>query len=202
MKKLITQEGFGIVALTTLLIPQIAHTVYVFQVNSQYTNPWFGWMYALGVELAILIFTVKGWRKTALAYLLGTVAHNLVYQFWPESIVSAVLICLMLSATIYSFSHLFYSKQKEEKEVVIPEPVRQMAAQLVAFKERGIAIHPQPYRCPACQKTFGSAKELNGHVSGHKQKGDWQADAYGNWEQQIERNVEFLKQQAQANKAA
>ena len=60
MKRLITREWFGIVALTIILIPQVAHTVYVFQANSQYSDPWFAWCYAIGVDLAILIFTVKG----------------------------------------------------------------------------------------------------------------------------------------------
>ncbi len=55
MKQIITKEWFGILALTIILIPQVAHTVYVFSENSQYDNPWFAWFYAAGVDLAILI---------------------------------------------------------------------------------------------------------------------------------------------------
>ena len=200
MKKLITTEGFGIVALSVLLIPQIAHTVYVFQVNSQYTNPWFGWCYATGVELAILIFTVKGWKRTALLYLAGTMAHNLVYQFWPESVLSSVLVGLMLSATIYSFSHLFYAERpaSDNEAMALSDATRALAVKLSAYEERGIAWVPQPYTCPACRKAFGSSRELNGHISGHKQKGDWQADQYGPWEEENEARVSYLDTQEEA----
>lgn len=42
MRKFIINEAFGIIALVVLLIPQVAHTVFVFEVNSHYDNPWFG----------------------------------------------------------------------------------------------------------------------------------------------------------------
>ena len=203
MKNFITKEGFGVVALTVLLIPQIAHTVYVFQTNSQYSNPWFSYCYAIGVEGAILIFTVKGWKRTALGYLAGTLAHNLVYQFWPDSQISGVLICIMLSATIYSFSHLFYSEKKDTAERSVLSPQQQkMAAHLVALEQRGIALVPQPYTCPECQKAFGSSKELNGHISGHKQKGDWKADQYGEWERKMQENVAYLSKEKSPLKVA
>lgn len=184
MKKFILNEAFGIFALSLLLIPQVAHTIYVFKINSQYANPWFGWCYAVGVDLAILIFTVKGWTKTAYAYFAGTLAHNLVYQFYPNSVLSAVLICVMLSATIFSFSHLFYHKKEVigDKDTAL-EP--QLSAELLridAAMESGIRFEAQPYLCPQCNASFSSTKKLNGHISGHKQVDEWFADSYGDWE--------------------
>lgn len=170
MRKFILNEAFGILALTILLIPQIAHTVYVFKINSQYDNPWFGWCYAIGVDLAILIFTVKGWIRTAIAYFLGTLAHNLAYQFWPESMWSAMLICLMLSGTIFSFSHLFYFKKDADNRNGSAEEPQDTTEtkQLTAALDAGIRFEPQPCLCPECGESFTSNKKLNGHISGHK----------------------------------
>jgi hypothetical protein len=186
MRKFILNEAFGIVALTVLLIPQIAHTIYVFKINSQYTDPWFGWCYAIGIDLAILIFTVKGWTRTAYAYFVGTLAHNLVYQFYPESIWSSILICVMLSATIFSFSHLFYHKDEavERNDSALEPQASAMLLRLTANMEAGICYEAQPYLCPECKQSFASTKKLNGHISGHKQKDMWFVESYDNWEEE------------------
>ncbi|TGV03586.1 C2H2-type zinc finger protein [Flavivirga rizhaonensis] len=194
MKKFILNEAFGILALTVLLIPQIAHTIYVFKINSHYADPWFGWCYAIGVDLAILIFTVKGWTRTAYAYFVGTLAHNLVYQFYPQSVWSSVLICIMLSATIFSFSHLFYHKDKAHNHKDTAEQPQATAESLrmSAAIEAGIRFEAQPYVCPQCSESFVNAKKLNGHISGHKQKGEWQPDQYeASWEQENKRRFEM-----------
>lgn len=184
MRKFILNEAFGIVALTVLLIPQIAHTIYVFKINSQYTDPWFGWCYAIGIDLAILIFTVKGWTRTAYAYFAGTLAHNLVYQFYPESIWSSILICIMLSATIFSFSHLFYHKDKavDRNDTALELQASAILLRLTANMEAGICYEAQPYLCPECNQSFANTKKLNGHISGHKQKDMWFVENYDNWE--------------------
>jgi hypothetical protein len=192
MKAFIVKEGFGIVVLTILLIPQIAHTVYVFNLNSQYRDPWFGWFYAVGVDSAVLIFTVKGWRKTAIVYLVGTFAHNVVYQFWPESIASSLLICVMLSATIYCFSHLFYSRP--EKKIDIEKSPREKEAMLLAeAKANGILIVALPFQCPECKEGFPNAKKLNGHISGHKSKNQWRSEKYAGWEKQNSERATLLE---------
>ncbi|WP_346881272.1 C2H2-type zinc finger protein [uncultured Algibacter sp.] len=191
MRKFILNEAFGIIALSVLLIPQIAHTIYVFKINSQYHDPWFSWCYAIGVDLAILIFTVKGWTKTAYAYFIGTLAHNLVYQFYPESIWSSILICIMLSATIFSFSHLFYHKDKavERNDTAVQPQASAEALRLTALIEAGISFEAQPFLCPECKQSFVNSKKLNGHISGHKQKDEWLAETYGSWENEnLERN--------------
>lgn len=195
MKRLITREWFGIVALTIILIPQVAHTVYVFQANSQYSDPWFAWCYAIGVDLAILIFTVKGWKRTALIYLLGTIAHNLVYQFYPESIYGAILVGVMLSGTIFSFSHLFYATESHVQK----DQEKSLKALFAYLKVQNIEFELKPHKCPECDKAFTNAKQLNGHISGHKQTDSWQDEDYGDWES--ENHVrEHLLQQIHTNK--
>ena len=196
MRKFILNEAFGILSLAILLIPQIAHTVFIFKANSHYPDPWFAWCYAIGVDMAILIFTVKGWIRTAIVYFFGTLAHNLVYQFYPESIWSAGLICIMLSGTVFSFSHLFYFKQKANKrnETADQPPVTTEALQVSSALKAGIHFEAQPYLCPECGESFINTKKLNGHISGHKQKGEWQPERYGNWELKNEQRATLMKQ--------
>ncbi len=195
MRKLVLNEAFGIIALAILLIPQVAHTVYVFKVNSHYSDPWFAWCYAVGVDLAILIFTVKGWTRTAVVYFLGTLCHNLVYQFWPESAWSAALVCLMLSGTILSFSHLFFQQAAPDRTATATEKQNTAAAaQLSAARAAGIRFEIKPYLCPECDEAFTSSKKLNGHVSGHKQKDEWFPDNYGSWETENEQRAVLAAQ--------
>ena len=184
MRKFIINEAFGIAALILLLIPQVAHTVFIFKANSQYHDPWFAWCYAVGVDLAILIFTVKGWIRTAILYFFGTLAHNLVYQFWPESIWSAILIGLMLSGTLFSFSHLFYFRKQadERKDTATQLQPSAEALRVSAALDAGIRFEAQPYMCAECGEAFAHPRQLNGHVSGHKQKGEWFSEKYGEWE--------------------
>lgn len=195
MRKVILNETFGIIALALLLIPQVAHTVYVFKVNSHYDNPWFSWCYALGIDLAILIFTVKGWIRTAIVYFLGTLAHNLVYQFLPDSLWSASLICLMLSGTILSFSHLFFQHGAVDRSVTATDPQpTALEMQISAALKAGIRFEVLPYQCPACGEAFASSKKLNGHISGHKQKEEWSPQTYNDWEAENEKRSSLLTQ--------
>ncbi len=189
MKKIIETDVFGILTMSVLLIPQIAHTLYVFEANSHYEQPWFSYCYAVGVDLAILIFTVKGWLKTALAYLFATLAHNLVYQFMPQSVWSGVLISAMQSVTLYSFSHLFFNKKTEELELgKVPKQVLKIYNAMQA----GVRFKAQPYQCPECQESFSSSKQLNGHISAHKAKGEWKPESYGAWEEDNEQRAELV----------
>ena len=195
MRKFILNEAFGIFALLLLLIPQIAHTIYVFNINSQYTNPWFSWSYAVGVDLAILIFTVKGWMRTAYAYFAGTLALNLVYQFYPNSALASILICVMLSGTIFSFSHLFYHKSNADKRKESEEEKRFSAEvlRIDALVKAGVHFEAQPFLCPECNESFANAKQLNGHISGHKMKGEWNVENYGNWEEENLKRLQLTK---------
>ncbi|MDN5201164.1 hypothetical protein QQ008_07320 [Fulvivirgaceae bacterium BMA10] len=181
MKKLIMTEYFGIIVLLVALIPQIAHTVYVFKINSHYPEPWFAWCYAIGVDLAILIFTVRGWIWTAVAYLMATLAHNIAYQFFPQSDISSILIGITLSATIFSFSHIFYSGSKKRNESADDDALIDLGKRIESAVQSGIHIEAHPYLCPCCGLTFPTSKKLNGHISGHKMKGEWDEDKYGDW---------------------
>lgn len=183
MKKIIEKEVFGILAMTILLIPQIAHTVYVFEANSHYEHPWFSWCYALGVDLAILIFTVKGWLRTAFIYLFATLAHNLAYQFMPEGVVSSILISVVQSATLFSFCHLFFKKETPVSEEPIHDPpISEELLEIQGAIEVGVRFTPQPFICPECQESFSTLEELEDHIAIHQKKGEWTPEQYGAWE--------------------
>ena len=196
MKDIITKQYFGILALLIALIPQVAHTVYVYSENGHYSDPWFAWCYAIAVDLAILIFTVRGWIWTALAYLLVTLAHNLAYQFLPKGIESSILIAVTQSATIFSFSHVFYvARKKRNRNDITLEPAKlELVKRIISMMESGIYFEPQPYHCPACTCRYPTAKKLNGHISGHKMRNEWQADQYGNWEGENRERADKLAQ--------
>ena len=168
----------GMLAMGMVLIPQIAHSLYLFEVNSRYHNPWFAWAYAVGVDLAIFIFTIKGWLKTALVYMFITLAHNLMYAFAPQSLWSNVLISSVQSLTLFSFTHLFFKRQDAtNSQVVLSETTIKMQHAIDA----GVSFEALPFECPQCQECFGTSKQLNGHISAHKAQGAWQPDHYGNW---------------------
>ncbi len=189
MKKLIINEGLGILAMSILLIPQIAHTLYVFEANSHYEHPWFSLCYAVGVDLAILIFTVKGWLRTAFAYLFATLAHNLVYQFMPEGALASILISVMQSATLFSFCHLFFKKAAPQTKGL---EVSKEAMKIHDAIQAGVCFEAQPHICPECDQPFSNSKQLNGHISGHKSRKEWKSKKYGNWKQGNDYRAELL----------
>ena len=195
MKKIILNEWFGVFALTLLLIPQIEHTVYLYQASSHFDDPWWAWCYALGIDLAILIFTVKGWVKTALAYLFGTYACNLFYQYWAHNSASGILIHLLLSGSIFLFSHLFFKQKADKRKADANEKQpSEKALQLTAALDVGIRFEAQPYLCPECGESFVNSKKLNGHISGHKQKENWHPERYGEWEKENQERAKILTQ--------
>ncbi|MDN5201154.1 C2H2-type zinc finger protein [Fulvivirgaceae bacterium BMA10] len=186
MKK--TYQFVGALALVILLVPQVKHTVYIFQNNSQHEDVWFAWCYAIGIDLAILIFTLKGWTWTAVGYLLATLGTNIVYQFFPVGMEAKILLSVLLSVTIFIFSHLY---KKEQEQV---EKSTQKNDILDKVNELGISIQVNPYKCPSCGKGYQTSKELNGHISGHKASkklNDWTPDQYGDWEKENELRAKF-----------
>lgn len=195
MKNFVKSEWFGIVSLIVILTPQIAHSVHLFQVNSSHAtaDPWYAWCYAIGVDLAILIFTVHGWKHTSLIFLAATLATNILY-FWPSgNLFGGILLSLMQSGTIYAYSHL-YVEQVEKKEETAKKAQEPSALERYEMaKAQGIHIEAQPYKCPQCGYTTATAKKLNGHISGHKQKGDWLEDGYKDWEKQNHRRAMIVQ---------
>ena len=184
--EIIGHEGFWLMALSILLIPQVASSVKVFAFNNaQYESPWFAWCYAIGIDLAILIFTVKGQLKIAFIYLLVMVAHALIGQFLPyKSSFGTILVHTTLPVTIFSFSHLFYYKKNKTHETQPQLTAEQ--AQLIAINAQGIHLEAQPYLCPECGFSTSSSKKLNGHISGHKATGEWHPESYGDWQKENE----------------
>ena len=195
-EKIINHESFWVLALSTLLIPQIASSVQVFAVNNvQYKSPWFAWCYAIGIDLTIIIFTIKGKLKVALIYLVIMLAHALVGQFYPEkSTYGMLLVHTTLPITIFSFSHLFYAKKKARENTANNLQLTAQAAQLATMVAQGIRIEPQAHICPQCGIGAATAKKLNGHISGHKQKDEWHPESYGAWEKENEQRAAALTQ--------
>lgn len=188
MKKI--YQFIGALALVILLVPQVKHTVYIFQNNSQHEDVWFAWCYAIGIDLAILIFTLKGWTWTAVGYLLATLGTNIVYQFFPVGIEAKILLSVLLSVTIFIFSHLYKKEQEQVAQSSQDNDILEKANEL------GISIQMNPYKCPSCGKAFQTAKELNGHISGHKSSrklNEWTPELYGDWEMKNERRAQFTK---------
>ena len=197
--KLISHEGFWLIALSILLIPQVASSFKVFAYNNaQYESPWFAWCYAVGIDLAILIFTVKGRLVIAFLYLLVMIAHALIGQFLPyQSSYGIFLVHTTLPITIFSFSHLFYyekRKEKQAKDTAASPQVSTEQAQLTAMIAQGIRLEPQAYLCPECGIGATTPKKLNGHISGHKMKGEWHPEKYGEWEKENEIRAAVLMQ--------
>jgi len=196
---IISHEGFWLMALSILLIPQVASSIKVFaHNNAQYENPWFAWCYAIGIDMAILIFTVKGRPVIAFFYLLVMIAHALIGQFLPlQSTYGVLLVHTTLPITIFSFSHLFYYEKKAENKrnesAELPQ-VSTEVAQLTAMIAQDIRIEPQPYLCPQCGLGATTSKKLNGHISGHKQKSEWLPEKYGDWENKNETRAAALLQ--------
>ncbi|TPN85825.1 C2H2-type zinc finger protein [Aquimarina algicola] len=181
----------GVLVILLLLMPQIAHTLYVFEVHSRYDNPWFAWCYAIGVDTAILIFTSKGWLRTAFAYFFATLAHNLVYLYNPDSIWSGLLVCINLSATLYALTHLFI-KKKTIPQMPHATGTLKKAIHIQHAIEAGIHFEAHPFECPECGKRFADNKQLNGHISVHKKQNEWKPEHYGNWEEQNQKRYQKL----------
>jgi hypothetical protein len=189
--KLIAHEGFWLMALSILLIPQVASSFKVFAYNNaQYESPWFAWCYAVGIDLAILIFTVKGRLVIAFLYLLVMIAHALIGQFLPyQSSYGIFLVHTTLPITIFSFSHLFYYEKRKSKQAEDTASLPQGSteqAHYTAMTAQGIRLEPQAYLCPECGLGATTAKKLNGHISGHKMKQEWHPENYGDWEKENE----------------
>ncbi len=195
----ISHEGFWIISLCTLLIPQVASSVQVFaNNNTQYDHPWFAWCYAIGIDLAVLIFSVRGKIVFALMYLVVMIVQALIGQLLPpKSIYGIVLVHTALPITIFTFTHLFYYRKKEQSErndSAEQPQVSAEVAQATAMLAQGIRLEPQAYLCPQCGVGAISSKKLNGHISGHKMKNEWFPDRYGDWETENEVRAALLAQ--------
>jgi hypothetical protein len=108
-----------------------------------------------------------------------------------------LLVHTTLPITIFSFSHLFYYEKKaasKRNDTAEQPQVSTEVAQLTAMIAQGIRIEPQPYLCPQCGLGATTPKKLNGHISGHKQKNDWNPEKYADWENKNEARAATLLQ--------
>lgn len=185
----------GLLALMMLLIPQVQHTIYVYENNSQHGPVWFSWCYAAGIDLAILIFTLRGWKRMAIGYLFATLATNIIYQFYPIGWLAKIVLSVLLSITIYFFSEL-YKREKQQKEVIKKQESEEDQNKQVFAKaiKMGIDVQINPYVCPECGEGFPTSKKLNGHISGHKAKKEWTPEKYGEWEKLNEERAKFIRE--------
>ncbi|WP_152538244.1 C2H2-type zinc finger protein [Aquimarina megaterium] len=163
----------------------------MFAENSHFENPWFSWCYAIGVDLAILIFGLSGWIKASLFYLFVMIAHNLLYVFMPVSDLSGILLSTIQAITVYSLCHLFI----ENVNINGLNGIANIPKEIIKIHKAmnaGVRFQPQPFICPECKESFATSKQLNGHISGHKTRGEWNPESYGEWELENESRSEIL----------
>ena len=175
IQSLFTKSSTRFFAIACLLIPQVAHTAYLYLENSRYKNPWFGWLYSVGIDIAILIFIAAGKKQKSLFYAGAAIALNMCYAFIPEHTATKVLLYALLGITLYNFSHLFYDDKKAVSErLTANQPQLKSGTPLYHNGEPLlIADLLTPYHCPQCGFKAQSNRQLNGHISGHKQRGEW-----------------------------
>lgn len=166
----------GILAMGMVLVPQIAHSLYLFEINSPYQNPWSGRLYAVGVDLAIFVFTIKGWLKIALIYMFVTLVHNLMYAFAPQRLWSNVLISIVQSLTLFGFTHLFLKREVTTK---VQTEVCDTALKIDKAIKAGIHFLLMPFECPEYAECFNTTKQLHEHISPHKARHQWMPKIYG-----------------------
>lgn len=191
MKKIVIIRVSATITMCLLLISQIQHTNYLFAENSHFENPWFSWCYAIGVDFAILIFGLSGWIRTSLFYLLVMIAHNLLYTLMPVSDMSGILLSTIQAITVYTLCHLFIKNVSIDglnDSVTIPREVIKIHQAMDA----GVRFQAQPFSCPECKESFQNSKQLNGHISAHKVRKEWNPENYGEWELENERRKELL----------
>jgi hypothetical protein len=192
MKKFIETEGLAIFGLFLLLIVQVAFTVYVFNKSGHHADmPWLAYVYAIGVDVAVLIFAVHGRILISFFFYFASLATNTVYLYYPDSIISQTLIAFMLSTTIFSYTHLFVWISKKREEELKTNKSLNDAALLAEAKKLGIEIIPLPYKCPVCGEGFANSKKLNGHISAHKTKNQWEVENK-NWEKENMERAAFV----------
>lgn len=156
MKKIITylrSEACVFVAIVCVMLVQIAHNTYVVFANSRFQSSVlslsFALFYAFAIEFSILTYVINDQRTHAKVYAGGSLATNLLYYYYPESILAPALISIMLAGSIWAFSDLFVDKINKEHREKKKSP-------------------DKPFKCDMCEASFDSGRELNGHRSAHK----------------------------------
>ena len=58
--------------------------------------------------------------------------------------------------------------------------------------QAGVRYEARPYVCPECNEPFNNSKQLNGHISAHKSRKEWEPERYGAWELENDQRVQLL----------
>lgn len=110
------------------LMTQISHASYVFRViargDSVLINTVSSYIFAVALELAIYIFTMKGKKQVALFFALISTSINLLYYFYEPSLsrefIGMLVISPIIPMTIWFYSDLI--KEDNLSEVMIEQP--------------------------------------------------------------------------------
>ena len=116
MKKLI------ITTITFALLTQITHASEVFYSISKHTTLDYivSWIFAISLEMSILIFTLIGKRNTAIFFACVSWTINLLYYWFSfgftQKFVSMNVISLIIPLTIYFYSELIQINKINKKK--------------------------------------------------------------------------------------
>lgn len=160
-----------LIFLLLLLIAQVKHTVYVFSLGSHESANFYAWIYAIGMEGAIMIFVVNGWRGISIAFSITTMLTNFMYGYYGVNQIPypvTILISVMLSIAISGFSHLYYTRMKKQEEILKQAEQKNIDNIANEMAEKMSKPHICPY--PDCNESFSEQSKLNGHISAHKRK--------------------------------
>lgn len=109
------------VAVIFALMTQISHASYVFRViargDSTIINTVSSYIFAIALELAIYIFTMKGKKQVALFFAIISTSINLLYYFY-EPTLSREFIGMLVISPIIPMTIWFYSDLIKEDDLV------------------------------------------------------------------------------------
>lgn len=168
-----------------LLLVQGSHTYDIYLKTAPGATPFLSFLYAAGIESAIYRFTRRGWIKTSIGYAALTLLANLLFFFDLNSDATRVLIAILLTVTLASYTHLLVEKIKsgikdnntlnntsvnasvkatisEEKETLAEHEKKELK------KALNTLIKPLVYECSECGEKFDTPQALGGHKTTHR----------------------------------
>lgn len=171
----ILADYFKLIALVLLLIPQVHHTFEMYTLNSKSQwneeDDWRAWCFAIGVDMAILVFTVYGNIWIAVMFGVSTLACNFIYEFVPVGNLAKSYLGIILTLCLFSFSHTFLFNKKAKEKVA--KFIIDIGNYFAPALNEQVPIKLHPHICPECGESFQSEKQLNAHITGHKKAHEW-----------------------------
>lgn len=195
IKQRLRSDGAVLLALTLALLAQIPHAASVFYrlAPGGRLDIAQAIVYAVALEIAVLLFVMRGRRVVSGLFALGSIAVNLLYYFPEFGIAAAVLISAALPLAIALYSHEAaedssdeatqeYEVLRQEFDVLGEESAKTIARlesraasleqelaarakELSALQRELVEPEPEPtYSCPYCGRDdFTSPQALGGH---------------------------------------